>query len=167
MCLSCATPVRGRLLGQECLAETLGADLPHEEAGRAHSRDLRQTVVGAAFAVALVATFLPWSRFGEGAGIFGAWGRSPRWSLLAAVAAVAGLLLWAVRRRYGLDRSAWDFALAAFGALVAVGALLAVLRPPSFTRVWFPPWIAIPAGIAALAASIPAARRRPTRPRPG
>jgi hypothetical protein len=160
LCLSCATPVRGRLLGQECLAEELGAEV-REDAGPESSRDLRQTIAGAAFAVALVSTFLPWSRSGEGAGVFGAWGRELHWSLLAAVAAVAGLLLWAARRRYGLHRPAWDFALTALGALVAVGALLAVLRPPSFSRVWFAPWIAVAAGVAALAATIPLKGSRP------
>ena len=166
LCLSCAIPVRGRLLGHECLVEELGADAPRQDAGPGRQRDLRQTVAGAAFAVATLSTVLPWSRFGEGAGIFGAWGRDPRWSLLAAVAAVAGLLLWAARRRYGLERPAWGYVLATLGALVAVGALLAVLRPPSFTRVWFAPWIAIPAGIAALTASIPARWLRSTPDRP-
>jgi len=166
LCLSCAIPVRGRLLGQECLVEELGADAPRQDAGPGRQRDLRQTVAGAAFAVATVSTFLPWSRFGEGAGIFGAWGRDPRWSLFAAVAAVAGLLLWAALRRYGPHRAGWDIALAALGALVAVGALLAVLRPPSFTRVWFAPWIAISAGIAAFATTIPASGLRSTPDRP-
>jgi hypothetical protein len=132
----------------------LGADLPRGAADSDRSPDLRQTVVGAGFAVALVSTCLPWSRFGEGSGVFGAWGRDARWSMVAAVASGAGLLLWIACRRLGLRGPVWGVGLAGLAALVAGGALLALLRPPSFTRVSFAPWIAAAAGAAALAASV-------------
>jgi hypothetical protein len=148
-------PVRGQVLGAECLSEVLGPDAPREEARAGEGPGVtRRSVVGAAFAVAFVSTLLPWSRFGEGSGPFGAWGRSPRWSVLAAVAATLGLALWALQRRLDLRHPAWGIVLSGLGGLVALGAVLALLRPPSFTRVWFAPWIAIGAGIVVVAASI-------------
>jgi len=159
LCVSCAVPVRGRVLGTECLADALGPDAPPAEAGpQLGPRSARETTAGVAFALAVAATILPWSRFGEGSGPFGAWSRSPRWSLLAAVAAVAGLAAWFVLRRLGTHTPRWEGVLTVLGGLIAAGGLLAALRPPSFTHAWFAPWIAVAAGIGALAASVPRPR---------
>jgi len=117
-------------------------------------------VAGAAFAVAVASTALPWSRFGEGSGPFGAWGRSLRWSLLSGASAVLGLIVWAVRRRRDLPGWGWDAALTALGWLLAIGAILALIHPPSFARAGFAPWIALAAAAVAIAASFPLASRR-------
>ena len=151
--------MRGRVLGPECLAEALGEDTPAPEP-TVPPGTLRRAATGAAFAVATASTALPWSRFGEGSGPFGAWGRNPRWSLLASVSAVLGLILWTARRRRDLRGWGWDAALAALGLLVAIGAALALLHPPSFARAGFAPWIAIAAAAVAIGASLPFAARR-------
>ncbi len=163
MCLSCAIPVRGRVLGSECLAEALGPDAPPDEA-QVPTGGGRRTIAGLAFAVAVLSTVLPWSRFGEGDSIFGAWSASPRWSLLAAVAAVGGLALWLVTWRRADRPAAEAAALAILGGLVALGALLAVLRPPYATSASFAPWITLAAGLTALVASLSAGRPRVRQP---
>jgi hypothetical protein len=118
-----------------------------------------RTVAGTALLVALVATVLPWSRFGVGSGMFGAWGREPRWSLLAAVASAAGVVVWLARGRLGNgDRRGFDVALVVLGALTFAGALLTISRPPPFTHTGLGPWIAGIAGAVALTASVVALR---------
>lgn len=158
MCLACAIPVRGRTFGAECLASKLGTDDPHADEAQPEPGRRARSVARLAFTVAVIATVLPWSRFGAGSDPFGAWSRSPRWSMLAALAAVAGLLISVVRRQGSNGRSGWDFALAAVGALVASASVLALVRPPSFTSPWLGPWIAVFAGVLAAGASV-AARR--------
>ncbi len=158
MCLACAIPVRGRTLGSECLATALGPDAPVPKLAEREPGATARTVARAAFGLAVVATILPWSRFGAGSEPLGAWALGARWSMLAAVAAVAGLLLsfagrWS--RRPGL---AWDVASFVAGTAVAVGSLLAVARPPAFTSPWLGPWVAVASGIVAAVASLVARR---------
>ncbi len=160
LCLPCAVPVRGRVLGVECLPEPLGRP-GGEPVRRARPLPTTNALVGAAFTIALLGTAMPWSRFGLGSGLFGAWGRSPRWALLATVAALLGGALWVVRRLLwlGVDGRV-DLALAALGGLVALGAALAIWHPPPFTRPWLGPWVALIGGIVASVGAI-GGRRRP------
>lgn len=79
--------------------------------------------------------------------------------MLAAVAAVAGFLLWVGRRYASPSRARWDVLLALAGALVASASVFAILRPPPFTSPWLGPWVSLVAGVAGATASI-AARRR-------
>lgn len=111
-----------------------------------------------AFAIAVLATILPWSRFGAGAEPFGAWGRSPKWSLVAAIAAVAGLSLSLARRFAPRAGPAWDVVLALAGAVVVAASGLALLRPPEFTSPWLGPWAALVAGLIAAGASVSSRR---------
>ena len=156
LCLTCAVPVRGRVLGPECLAEELGADAPPEPSPRAAVPGGRlRAIAGWALVVALAATLLPWSRFGVGSGVFGAWGRQVRWAHLATLASGAGILVWLVRRMLGDgDRRGFDVAIAVLGALTFAGALLAISRPPPFTHTAVGPWVAGIAGAVACAAAL-------------
>jgi hypothetical protein len=150
--------VRGGALGVECLHRAIGSDAPAPQAPASGLRASGLLVV-IAFALAVVATFLPWSRFGPGSGAFGAWARSPRWSMVVVVAASAGLVLAAGRRR--LPRAGiWDAALAGAGVVVAAGSVLAVLAPPDFASPWIGPWVALGGGIAAVATSVAGRRAR-------
>jgi hypothetical protein len=143
------------VLGAECLGSVVG---PVPElgpgAGAGSADALPARVVGAALGAALLATALPWSRFGAGSGPFGAWSRIPRWSMVAAVAAALGAGLWT------LARLAWVGAhrvppavFAALTALVAAGAVLAIWHPPPFARPSVAPWLALVAGAVGLAGS--------------
>lgn len=154
LCLACAIPARGRVLGACCLEAAIG---PVPDAGRPGGRTpdaLPARLVGASLAVATLATALPWTRFGAGSGAFGAWSRSFRWSMVAAMAAVVGLALWwlARRGRLGAGRLRPGF----FGTLAGVGALgasLAIAHPPPFARPSLAPWLALAACAAGAAGS--------------
>jgi hypothetical protein len=160
LCVECAVPVRGRVLGPECLSEVLGDDIPATPAPRPWRR-LRSPIdrlVGASLAVAGLATLFPWTRFSTGSGFAGAWASEVRWSMLTACAAVIGLGLWfAFGRR---PRVARTVAIVT-GTLVAVGSLLAALNPPPFTKPALAPWIALAAGAVAAILATYAASRSP------
>lgn len=158
MCLTCSTPVRGEAYGTECLPEILGPDAPHPTESTVHRPDrVIRMLTQLAFGLAVLATALPWSRFGPGSGAFGAWTRSGLWSLVAGSAAIAGLVLAAARWRRVRDMR-WDVVLATLGALVAVASLLSVLFPPPFSRPWLGPWFAFAFGTLACTTSILALR---------
>jgi hypothetical protein len=153
MCLACTIPVRGRTLGAECLAAVLGPDAPTPPVVVREPGAVARSVARLAFAIAIFATVLPWSRFGAGSEPFGAWTSSPRWSMVAAVASAAGLVLSVSRRLVPALGRAFDVASVVAGVTVATGCLLAVIRPPAFTSPWLGPWVALGAGVLAAAAS--------------
>ena len=164
LCLSCATPVRGQVYGAECLSEVLGSEAPAEPQQGARDADASpRTVARMAFAAAVVATVLPWSRFGPGSEAFGAWGQTARWSIVAGVAAIAGLVLTLAQRRPRLRTPRWETLAATSGAMVVLAAVFALLFPPAFSHPWLGPWVAVAAGTVACGASVVAARasRRP------
>lgn len=159
LCLACAVPVRGRVLGSECLAAALGPDVRQDEDVSSRAPWAAPwALTGAGFALSVVATILPWTRFGEGSGLFGAWGRTTRWSALATVAAVLGLGLWFALRK-GVVRWSWVAVETALGAIVVLGAVLAIVRPPPFTRPWIGPWFALGPGLLSCAAAWTTRRR--------
>src|SRR5262245_12767414 len=159
MCLACSTPVRGQAYGSECLQTVLGADAP-ASVEPAHPRPDRtiRTIAAVAFGAAILATTLPWSRFGPGSGAFGAWTRAGRWSLLAAAAAVAGLVLAIVSLGRPEPSRRRDVALAILGGSVAAASVLSVVFPPAFSRPWLALWVAVAAGVLAMGVSLAALR---------
>ena len=151
LCLDCAVPVRGRVLGPECLSAILGPDAPQADPAPARRRP-SLVLSGMGFALALAATALPWSRFGPGSGPLGAWGATLRWSLLSAVAAALGLGLWAGLNAVRLQPS--RSAAAVFRVLavaIAAGAALTLLNPPPFVTPSAGPWAALGAAVVAFA----------------
>src|SRR5439155_22321755 len=74
LCITCAVPVRGEVLGPECLAEVIGRDTPAPHAVPTRPRTVSFDVVGIMFLATVAATVLPWTRFGVASGLFGAWG---------------------------------------------------------------------------------------------
>ena len=163
LCIECAVPVRGRVLGTECLSEVLGDDTPASVAPRTWRRNRSpiDRITAAFLAVAVIVTLLPWTRFSTGSGFAGAWATDTRWSMLAACAAVLTLGAW-----LGLERRATIARAVAIAgsAVIAAGSLLAALNPPPFTKPALAPWIALAAGLCALAAGL-RARFRPTASR--
>jgi len=154
LCLDCAVPVRGRVLGGECLAGALGPDAPPVVTAPPRTRPVDDWV-GLCFGVVLLTTLLPWTRFGEGSGFLGAWGRPDRWSMLVSGSASFAAVLWIALRRTSLRPSqAWDAALGILALVSCAGALLAILNPPPFTHAAFAPWVALVGASAALAVSV-------------
>jgi hypothetical protein len=156
LCLWCAVPVRGVAYGNECLHLVLGEDRPFEDEAPAE-RAPSGALIG--FGIALAATVLPWTRFGEGDSPFGAWSLSPRWALLAAVASVLGLGVTLVARRRARPDPRWVIAEVAFGAAVVVGSVLEWLRPPFPSRPTVAPWIAAAGGMFAVVSAVRCLRK--------
>lgn len=153
LCLGCSTPVRGEVLGPDCLARLLGAE---DETGEASPvPDRVGAVTRVAFLVAFGATLLPWARSGEGSWGFGAWGTTMKWSLLVAVAATAGVVVSMLGGAPPDPRARQlRWACVVLGLLTSAGSVLAVLRAPAFTDPWFAPWIAAGAGALACVAAV-------------
>lgn len=170
LCLACAIPVRGLVYGGECLPDDVAGHAP--SAIPAPPPDPAGRWTGIGLGIALIATFLPWTRFGRGSGGFGAWNAT--WAGCATVAFLIGALVWAVRRfRPGRMSGVLDLALVGFAGLGLAATIMALLRPPTFARPWIGLWIAIAGGAVALAGAISIlirdgrAARVPRRPRLG
>ena len=89
LCIGCAIPVRGSVVGQECLAEVVEDPPP---APPPPGPPLRARAVAAGgFLLVLGASILPWARYGDASGWLQAW--TPHWSLLAVASALAGFCL--------------------------------------------------------------------------
>jgi hypothetical protein len=167
LCITCAIPVRNTVYGTECLAAVLGDDVAAQAGNTARrAPSARLMTVTCAFAVAVIGTLLPWTRFQEGSGPFGAWGLSPRWSLVAAVAAVVGLA--ASLRAWRETTAALATALRLSAVALVAGCVLAIGRPPAFAPAWLGPWVTLVGGAVATALAYgfvhPVAReRRPER----
>ena len=139
------------MLGAECLSSALGPGAVPEEAIRVKGPSSPfGSLTGAAFGLAVLATILPWSRFGMGSEVFGAWGRTMRWSILAGGSAAVGLALWLALRTIRPAPKPWmRAALGVLGGIAAGAAMLAILHPPPFTRAWVGAWVAMAAGALA------------------
>ena len=163
VCLDCAIPIRGRVVGQECLATALGD--PLVEAPQPRKRrfpDARRVLLSVGVPVAVVGTAVPWTRSSFGSGWFGAWGWSPlRWSVLAALGATLGaLLLLAAMIRRVPSSLPWRIVLAGAAGATAAGSALHVWHPPPFTEPWLGPWVTLGGAVIWLAGSLLTPRPR-------
>jgi hypothetical protein len=150
MCLWCAIPVRGVAYGAECVGVVVGEE-PRDEGETPRPKAPVYAVAG--FGIALAATVLPWTTFGEGSTVFGAWSLSPRWALLAALSAAFGLAVAVLHLRRPRTDPRWDGLAIGLGAAVVLGAVLEWLRPPFPSTPSFVPWIAAAAGLLAAASA--------------
>jgi hypothetical protein len=130
LCIVCAVPVRGSVVGQECLAEVL-EDPPEAPMFTARPSPAR-VLVAAGLALTLAASILPWARYGDASGMFQAW--TMHWSLVAVVAAAAGLLALGLRRRLPGDQRVQAVALVAAGALALLGVAMHGVHPPPLSE---------------------------------
>lgn len=162
VCLTCAVPVRGRVLGPECLAAELG-----DPAIATPSLDRTGAGPGAVVAIAgallaLLSTVGPWTRTGAGDRLLGAWVPSLRWSMAAALAAAALLPgAWWLRTH---PARAGTIALLLGGSAIAVTSALAIAFPPTFQTASWGPWAAASGGVLVVAAAI---ANLIAEPRPG
>jgi hypothetical protein len=162
LCLTCALPVRGRVLGAECLPSDIVTD-PVAVEPVSPGPGVGSRIAGIGISVAAAASLLPWTRFGTGSGLAGAWGAG-RWSLLSAIAALAGTIAWVMTLALGATARWLWWAVAGFGSLAAAGALLAALNGPPLTKPALAPWlVAFAGGLAATGAALSVARTRHPR----
>jgi hypothetical protein len=150
LCLGCAVPVRGRVIGPECLSKVLvdAPPLPHVP-DPIPARGGRLALVG--FGVVVITSVFPWSRLGDSSGYFGAW--APHWSLVAIGAAVLGLLLILVDRFRPADPRVGTASLFLLAIVAGAAAFLHHRHPPllAVSTIW--PWFAVAgAGVAILGA---------------
>lgn len=129
ICLSCAVPVRGRLVCHEDLSGVLEdvsiAPRPPEL--------VRLPIQGdglaiAGFALVLVLSVFPWTRFGDTSGYLEAW--SLHWSLAAVVGSALGLAFALRALRRPIDPRTVAAVYAGLALIVGGAALLYHQRPP-------------------------------------
>lgn len=152
LCIACAVPVRGRLIGPECLSMVLEDAPPPQPV--AHSLGLRGDRLALfGFAGVIVLSALPWSRFGDGSRLFGAW--SLHWSLVAVLAGVGGLGVAAMARYRPIDPRIETAAYAVCAVVVGAAAVLHYRHPPLLSDATIWPLIAVfAAGVALLGAAV-------------
>ncbi|HYT30726.1 MAG TPA: hypothetical protein VEN82_08095 [Actinomycetota bacterium] len=136
LCLPCAIPVRGSVVGSECLSKIVEDAPPTPAPSRIPSRG--DGLAAAGFGLALLLSILPWSRFGDAAGFGQAW--TVHWSLLSAAAALAGVAAVLVFHLLPLDPRIEALAYGGLAALIAVGAILHAIHPPPLSRATGVPW---------------------------
>jgi hypothetical protein len=141
-------------VGVECVVSVLG-EQPQPPVKPGLSRAALAAVAG--LGTIVVASLLPWTRFGVGSAFLGGWDAVPSWSLLASTTGVLSFATWWKRGR-GPHRGGALIA-SVGGFVAAAAALLAAIHPPAFTKPWIGPDLAILGGIAALIAGVVEARR--------
>src|SRR5437667_5192962 len=127
LCLSCAVPVRGSLLGRECLPSIL-QDLPAPSPEPPRARLPGNGLALAGFALVVVASLFTWSKFGGSARAFGAW--RLRWSLAAALGGTIGLVVAALARARPFDHRLEVGAYALLALVSGAGAYAAHRHAP-------------------------------------
>lgn len=147
LCLACAVPVRGKVIGPECLSKVLVDPPPVVHLpGPISARGERLALVG--FAVVLVASVFPWSRFGSSSRFFGAW--AARWSLLAVGAALLGALFVVFDRYRPVDPRVGAAVLLVLGLICGAAALSYGRHPPLLSESTNWPWLAVAGAAVAL-----------------
>jgi hypothetical protein len=173
MCLSCAIPVRGGTVGNECLVRVLGPDAPQGEAvDRRAPGETAFWVGGSGFVAAAAAVAVPWTNSLTSShvrGVFGSLETEPvSWALASALAAVAGFVGWLVLQLRPSRRGVVAlWLLAVLGAGAVAGAVLFVVDPPFATHPFLGPWLMVAAGsVAAGGCGTAAVRTRATHGTP-
>lgn len=155
VCIACAVPVRGTIVGSECLAAVLDS-APDSLSVPPPISPLGDWLARAGFGLAVALSVLPWSRVGEGSRIFGAW--AVNWSILAAVGALAGLAVALFARYRSVDPRLTTTSYAILAMSVALGSLLRLIRPPLLSEASVAPVLALIGAALALLGAILKAR---------
>jgi asparagine N-glycosylation enzyme membrane subunit Stt3 len=142
------------VLGPECLEAAIGPDPSLPEVRERDPAQRARVAATVAFAVAVISTALPWSRFGAGSDVLGAWSDTPAWSMVAASAASLGLVISLVGSFTRRAPPILDVLAALAGLTLAAACVLALVRPRPFTSPWLGPWVALGAGFTATVAAI-------------
>ncbi|HEX2088611.1 MAG TPA: hypothetical protein VHI54_01580 [Actinomycetota bacterium] len=151
LCLTCATPVRGDLVGPECLSAVLD-EIPPPTPVPVHVPASANWLVMGGFGLVALLSIFPWSRYGDSSGFLEAW--TVHWSLLAVTAGVAGFAgaLWLTRRP--ADPRIETALYAGLALVVATAAILHLRRPPPLSASAVAPVLAIGAALIALAGAM-------------
>jgi hypothetical protein len=151
LCVACATPVRGAIVGRECLAAVL-EDAPPADPVPNPIRPRGGKLALAGFAVVVLSSLFPWSRFGDSSRYLGAW--TPHWSLIAALAGVLGLAFAVYVLRRPLDPRLESAPYGILGLLIVIAAAIQHRHPPILTEATYWPWVAVLGGTLAVLGSV-------------
>lgn len=155
LCVVCAIPVRGAMVGPECLPAVL-EDVPPAARLPSPIRPRGGKVALIGFGLAAVVTILPWSRFGDSSRYLGAW--TPHWSLIAALAGVAGFAFALYVTYRPLDPRIEAATYGFLGLVIVVAAAIQHRHPPILSEATHWPWVAILGGILAILGAVLKAR---------
>jgi hypothetical protein len=129
ICLSCAVPVRGRLVCHECLGDVLeDVSIDPRPPDLVHLPIQGDGLAIAGFALVVVLSVFPWTRFGDDSGYLEAW--SLHWSLAAVGGSALGLAFALRALRRPMDPRLVAAVYAGLGLIVGGAALLHHQRPP-------------------------------------
>jgi hypothetical protein len=129
ICLSCAVPVRGRLICHEDLGnvlEDVSIDPHPPDLGRLPVQGDAIAIAG--FALVVVLSAFPWTRFGDNSGYLEAW--SLHWSLVASGGSAVGLAFGILALRRPTDPRLVAAVYAGMGLVVAGASILYHQHPP-------------------------------------
>jgi len=154
LCLTCATPVRGRVVGPECLSQVLDTAPPTRPIAVPVSRT-GDLVAAVGFTVVLALSVLPWSH-GLVSGPLSAW--TVHWSLVAVASAAIGLgaSIWAWRHPALAAAQTGLEAVAA--TTVGAAAVLHAQFPPSLSQPTAAPTLAVAGAAVAFVGALLKAR---------
>jgi hypothetical protein len=146
LCVACAVPVRGQIIGPECLSKVLVDPPPPVQIPAVIPARAGQ-LIAAGFGLVLIASAFPWSRFGVSSRFFGAW--TSRWPFLAVGAAAVGLFLVILDRYRPVENRLGTLALFLLAVISLVAAVTAHRSPPLLSE--STAWPLVAAGGAAVA----------------
>jgi hypothetical protein len=163
LCLSCAVPVRGNVVGPECLGTVL-EDSAGPVAPSTPRRSRTDLLAVAGFGVVVLLSIVPWHHSLETPGFFGAW--TLHWSLVAVLGAALGLAGSVANLRRPRDPRLEATLQVGLGLVVGMAAMLHFQRPPPLSSPSVAPIFAmIGAGLAVLSGAAKwTTLLRPVRP---
>jgi hypothetical protein len=151
LCLTCATPVRGAVIGPECLSAVLD-EMPPPTPLAIRIPPIADYLLVLGFGLVVALSLFPWSRFGDSSGFLEAW--TIHWSLVACLGGVGGLAaaIWFSRR--SADPRLETAVFSGLAIVVAVAAWLHFVRPPPLSDSAVAPLLAIVAALIALTGAV-------------
>jgi hypothetical protein len=148
LCLACAVPVRGNVIGPECMGQVL-EDSAHAVPPSAPPGPRTDLLAVAGFGLVVLLSIVPWNHSLESSELFRAW--TLHWSLLAVLGASIGLVVSVATWRHPRDLRLEAALQLGLGLLVGVAALLHFQRPPPLSSPSVAPILAmIGTGLAVL-----------------
>lgn len=161
-CLSCAVPVRGRVLCIECATREVGVPTPAAAPEPRRLFKASHAVAAVLFGLGVLATLAPWDRFGILTTKLSAWRPENPWPLVASISLLLGVLAalaFFFRRMSRLSRySAGAYMILALVAGTAT--IVELLGAPVYVISTLAPYVILAASLAILGLGIVMIRRR-------
>lgn len=161
-CLTCAVPVRGRVLCIECATREVGIrpDAIAPEPRRLFKAG--HVVAAALFGAGVLATAAPWDRFGILTTMLSAWRPENPWPLVASISLLIGLLtaLGVIARRIGRLSRYSASAYTILAIVAGTATTVELLHAPSYVIHAPAPYLILATCLAILGLGIVMLRRR-------